>query len=61
MPDVATNPKDSVRTIRYRKAAMLLKKWAQEDPSYDQKTGDALELELAKGGMSCEERDESGT
>ena len=50
MPDIAINPRDSVRTVRYRKAAMLLKKWAEDDPAYDQKVSDALELELAKDG-----------
>lgn len=59
MPEIAANPKDAVRTVRYRKAAMLLRKWAQEDPTYDQNTGDALELELAKDGMRCEDRDEA--
>ena len=53
------HPNDAVRIVRYRKAAMLLKKWAQDDPAYDQNTGDALELELAKDGMRCEDRDEA--
>lgn len=58
MPEVAAHPKDAVRAVRYRKAALLLQKWAQEDPAYDQKTWDALEPEIAKDGMRCEDRDE---
>lgn len=48
MPEVVAHPKDAARAARYRNAALLLKKWAQEDPAYDQRTWNALEPEKQK-------------
>ena len=59
MPEIVAHPKNAARAVRYRNAALLLQKWAQEDPAYDQRTWDALEPEITKEGVRCEDRDET--
>jgi hypothetical protein len=46
---------DIVRAKRYQRAAMLLKKWAGEDPAYDERAGAALDRELVDLAMKCPE------
>jgi hypothetical protein len=59
MPEVQTKSEDRVRAMRYRQAAMLLQKWADEDPAYDEMAGKALDQELKTSAMHCEEKDDS--
>jgi len=59
MPDLETPLPEVVRQRRYRQAALLLQKWAADDPRYDEKTGSALEQELKEGSMQCEDRDDT--
>ncbi len=52
---VPTNEElEAIRRERYRKAAALIRKWAEEDPEYDERVGALLELELKDGGLRCE-------
>ena len=56
---VPTNEEmEAIRRERYRKAAALLRKWASEDPEYDERVGALHELELKADGLRCEDRDE---
>jgi hypothetical protein len=55
--EVATE--DKVRAKRYRQAALLLQKWAAEDPAYDERTGSSLDRELTDSAMKCEDKDET--
>jgi hypothetical protein len=59
MPETATQADNRVRSTRYRQAALLLDKWASEDPAYDERAGAALDLELNGAAMRCEEKDDS--
>lgn len=49
---------EAIRRERYRKAAALIRKWAAEDPEYDERVGALLQLELEDSSLRCEDRDE---
>ena len=49
---------DALRRARYRKAAEMIRRWAEEDPAYNERVGRLLEEELNDGGMRCRENDE---
>jgi len=56
---IATNEElEAIRRERYRKAAELLRKWTTEDPEYDERVGEVLEMELKNASLRCEDRDE---
>ncbi len=59
MPEIDTKPVDELRQRRYHQAALLLTKWAHEDPVYDERVGAVLEHELKMNGMRCGESDEN--
>jgi hypothetical protein len=59
MPEIETKPVDELRQRRYRQAAVLLTRWAHEDPAYDERVGTELERELKADGMRCGETDEN--
>ncbi len=59
MPEIQVQSEDRVRSKRYRQAALLLQKWVEEDPAYDERAGKALDQELKGAAMRCEEKDDS--
>ena len=49
---------DAMRRARYRKAVEMIRRWAKEDPEYNERVGRILDEELNDGGMRCRENDE---
>ena len=49
---------EAIRRERCRKAAELLRKWAQEDSAYDDEVSALLEEALKDSGLRCGEPDE---
>ncbi len=45
------------RRERYRRLAEQLRKWASEDPEYDQRVGELLAAELPSDRVRCRDSD----
>jgi hypothetical protein len=58
MPNIQVESPQELRQRRYREAASLLRKWAHDDPGYDERVGETLDRELDNERMGCESHDE---
>lgn len=50
---------DAIRRARYRKAAEMVRMWANEDPAYNERVGELVRQELNEEGVRCRDADES--
>lgn len=60
MPSISHNPgidETASRIERYRKVAVMLTQWSEQEDDYDERTWPPLEKELRDGGMRCREHD----
>ena len=47
------------RRTKYLRAAELLRQWSKEDPEYDERVGQLLEVEFNDASLRCENHDET--